>query len=201
MPTLRMEEKLMYDDKVHKIIQGISAAMANSYDGAKDEKGEPLVKGMRRNKGNAVLDSRVMDGFVLSIQDDLLIVKYNTEETISGLRGIHKMGLGKYQREIEQRMADIIKYVKKEAKKTTGVNLSLSLQGECDILMQPINKLRTVVTAVAMYKIGGMKAQQDPKPEGKGRKSEADFYKGFIMNLKEEKRKKTLAYKPFWRKF
>jgi hypothetical protein len=50
-----------------------------------------------------------------------------------------------------------------------------------------------------MYKIGGMKAQEDPKPEGKTR-NEADFYKSFISNLKEEKRKKTLGYKPFWRK-
>jgi hypothetical protein len=56
-----------------------------------------------------------------------------------------------------------------------------------------------MVSAVGMYKIGGMKAQEDPKPEGKTR-NEADFYKSFISNLKEEKRKKTLGYKPFWRK-
>ena len=199
MPTLRMEEKLMYDDKVHKIIQGISAAMANSYDGAKDEKGEPLVKGMRRNKGNPVLDSRVMDGFDLSLQGDLLIVKYHTEETMSGLRGIHKMGLGKYQREIEQRLADIIKYVKKEAKKATGVNLSLKHQGEVDIVIQPINKLRTVVQAQCIYKIGGMKNQEEPKAPG-DTKTEPNFY-NMLRGLKEEKLKKTLAYKPFWRKF
>ena len=34
----------MYEDKVHKIIQGISAAMANSYDGAHDENGEPIKR-------------------------------------------------------------------------------------------------------------------------------------------------------------
>ena len=103
-------------------------------------------------------------------------------------------------KEIEQRMADIIKFIKKEAKKATGATVNLKLDGEVDILIQPMNKLRTIVTATAMYKIGGMKAQEDPKPEGKTR-NEADFYKSFISNLKEEKRKKTLAYKPFWRKF
>lgn len=191
----------MYDDNVHKIIQGISAAMANSYDGATDEKGEPIKIGLRREEGNPVLDSRVMDGFGCKIQGDLLVVKYNTEENLQGLRGIHKMGLEKYQKEIEQRMADIIIFIKKEAKKATKANVDLKLEGKIDILIEPMNKLRTIVTAKAMYKIGGMKAQEDPKPEGKKRKSEADFYKGFISNLKEAKRNKTLGYKPFWRKY
>ena len=189
----------MYEDKVHKIIQGISAAMANSYDGAHDENGEPIKIGLRREEGNPVLDSRVMDGFDCKIQGNLLVVKYSTEENLKGLRGIHRMGLEKYQNEIEQRMANIIKFVKKEAKKATGATVNLKLDGEIDILIQPMNKLRTMVSAVGMYTIGGMEAQEDPKPEG-GRRSEADFYKSFISNLKEEKRKKTLGYKPFWRK-
>jgi|TARA_R110000796_G_scaffold100615_3_gene209281 hypothetical protein len=194
-----MEKKLMYEDKVHKIIQGIAAAMANSYDGATDENGDPIKIGLRREEGNPILDSRVMDGFGCKIQGDLLIVKYNTEENIKGLRGIHHIGLEKYQKEIEQRMADIAKFIKKEAKKATGATVNLKLDGEIDILIQPMNKLRTMVSAVGMYKIAGMKAQKDPKPEGKTR-SEANFYKSFISNLKEEKRKKTLGYKPFWRK-
>ena len=99
----------------------------------------------------------------------------------------------------EQRMANIIKFVKKEAKKATGATVNLKLDGEIDILIQPMNKLRTMVSAVGMYTIGGMEAQEDPKHEG-GRRSEADFYKSFISNIKEEKIKKTLGYKPFWRK-
>ncbi len=194
---MRMEEKLM--NKVQQIIQGIAAAMANSYDGATDENGDPIKIGLRREEGNPVIDSRVMDGFDCTIQGNLLVVKYNTEENLKGLRGIHHMGLEKYQNEIEQRMADIIKFVKKEAKKATGAALNLKLDGEIDILIQPMNKLRTMVSAVGMYTIGGMEAQEDPKPEG-GRRSEADFYKSFISNLKEAQKKKNLAYKPFWRK-
>jgi hypothetical protein len=56
-----MEEKLM--NKVQQIIQGIAAAMANSYDGATDENGDPIKIGLRREEGNPVIDSRVMDGF------------------------------------------------------------------------------------------------------------------------------------------
>ena len=186
-------------NKVQQIIQGISAAMANSYDGAHDENGEPVKIGLRREEGNPVIDSRVMDGFDLKLQGNLLVVKYYTEENLKGLRGIHRTGLEKYQNEIEQRMANIVKFVKKEAKKATGATVNLKLDGEIDILIQPMNKLRTMVSAVGMYTIGGMEAQEDPKPEG-GRRSEADFYKSFMTNLKEEKRKKTLGYKPFWRK-
>ena len=68
-----------------------------------------------------------------------------------------------------------------------------------DILLQPINKLRTTVQAQCIYKIGGMKDQEESKPKG-DTKGEPDFYK-MLRGLKEEKRKKTLAYKPFWRKF
>lgn len=189
----------MYEDKMHKIILGIAAAQANSYDGAKGEDGKPLVKGMRRNVGDPVLDSRVMDGFNISVQGNLLILKYNTEETLSGLRGIHRMGLEKYQVEIEQRLADIIKYVKKEAKRATGVTPSLKHEGDVDILIQPINKLRTLVSAVCTYRIAGMKPAEEPQPEGRT-VPEADFTKRFIANMKEEKLKKTLSYKPFWRK-
>jgi hypothetical protein len=192
-----MEEKLM--NKVQQIIQGIAAAIANSYDGAHDENGEPIKIGLKREKGNPVLDSRAMDGFDAKIQGDLLVLKYNTEENIKGLRGIHHMGLEKYQQEIEQRMADIITFIKKEAKKATDVNLNLTLEGEIDILMQPMNKLRTMVSAVGMYKIGGMKEEAEPETPGAHR-SEADFYKSFISNLKEAQKKKNLAYKPFWRK-
>ena len=186
-------------NKVQQILKGISAAMALSYDGATDENGDPIKIGLRREEGNPVIDSRVMDGFDCKVQGNLLIVKYNTEENIKGLRGIHHMGLEKYQNEIEQRMADIIKFIKKEAKKATGTTVNLKLDGEIDILIQPINKLRTVVSAVGMYTVGGLEAQEDPKPQG-ARRSEADFYKSFISNLKEEQRKKTLGYKPFWRK-
>ena len=46
-----------------EIVNGISQVMANSYDGALDEKGEPIKVGLKREEGHPINDSRVMDGF------------------------------------------------------------------------------------------------------------------------------------------
>ena len=45
-----------------EIINGISQVLANSYDGALDESGEPVKIGLRREEGNPLIDHRVIDG-------------------------------------------------------------------------------------------------------------------------------------------
>lgn len=107
----------MYDDNVSKIIQGISAAMAKSYDGATDDKGEPIKIGLRREEGDPVLDSRVMDGFGAKIQGDLLVLKYNTEENIKGLRGIHQMGLKSTKKKSNKEWLTLLSLLNQRPKK------------------------------------------------------------------------------------
>ena len=46
---------------VYEIIQGLSQAAANAYDGALDEKGEALTAGLAREDGDPILDKRVLD--------------------------------------------------------------------------------------------------------------------------------------------
>ena len=48
---------------VYEIVQGLSQAAANAYDGALGEDGKPLVAGLKREEGDPILDKRVMDGF------------------------------------------------------------------------------------------------------------------------------------------
>ena len=43
---------------VYEIVQGLSQAAANAYDGALDENGEPLLAGLKREEGNPILDKR-----------------------------------------------------------------------------------------------------------------------------------------------
>ena len=54
-------------DNILDIINGISQAAANAYDGALDENGEPLKVGLKREEGNPILDKRVMDGFNVTL--------------------------------------------------------------------------------------------------------------------------------------
>ena len=95
------------------IIRGIAQAAANAYDGALDDKGEKLEIGLKRDEGNPILDSRDIDGFKVSFHGDKLCLKYQAECKLSE---VHK---GDFEGEVIQRLADIVKFLKKEYKKIT----------------------------------------------------------------------------------
>ena len=105
---------------VLEIIQGIQQAAANAYDGALDENGEPLKVGLRREEGHPILDKRVMDGFGVNFNGNILRIKYQGEVT---LREVYK---GDFEGEIAQRLQDISSFLKKEYKKITGDGLTLT---------------------------------------------------------------------------
>tara|TARA_Y100000310_G_scaffold319244_1_gene374285 strand:+ start:1120 stop:1665 length:546 start_codon:yes stop_codon:yes gene_type:complete len=134
----------------YEIIQGISQAIANAYDGALDDKGEPLKIGLKREEGDMILDARVMDGFNAQFHGDKLIIKYQSEVK---LKDTHD---SKFENEIESMINKISKYLKKEYKKVTGNALTLTKDGEVDVLVQRLSNYRTWVEASATYKIGGL---------------------------------------------
>jgi len=134
----------------YEIIQGISQAIANAYDGALDDKGEPLKVGLKREEGDMILDARIMDGFNAQFHGDKLIVKYQSEVK---LKDTHD---SKFENEIASQIADITKYLRKEYKKVTGNSLTLTKDGEVDMLVQRLSNYRTWVEAVCPYKIGGL---------------------------------------------
>ena len=55
-----------------EIVRGISQVLANSYDGALDDKGEPIKVGLKREEGDPIIDSRVMDGFKVTFHGSQL---------------------------------------------------------------------------------------------------------------------------------
>jgi hypothetical protein len=133
------------------IISGISTVLANSYDGALDDVGEPIKIGLTREEGDPIIDSRVMDGFSCRFSGPLLKVAYSGE---IALRDVHNKN--RFEGEIEQKIQDIVNFLKKEYKKNTGNALTLTKQGEPYIFVQNISRLRTWVQANCDYKIGGM---------------------------------------------
>ena len=60
-----------------EIVRGISQVLANSYDGALDENGDPIKIGLRREEVK-ITDKRVMDGFGCTIAGNLRI-SYQSE--------------------------------------------------------------------------------------------------------------------------
>ena len=141
------------------VIRGIAQAAANSYDGALDDKGEPIKIGLKREEGNPMLDTRVMDGFKVRLSGDKLIVSYQSDIK---LKDVYK---GNFQNEIEDIMSDIVSFLKKEYKKITGKALALKAVGECDSLVQSTSRVRVFVNASKTYQIGGVDdVEENEKP-------------------------------------
>jgi len=134
-----------------EIINGIAQAAANVYDGALDDKGEPIKVGLKREKGNPIIDKRVMDGFSVKFYGPLLCIHYHSEVNIKEVNG------GKFEGELEQMIGDIAKFLKKEYKRVTGNTLTLTKEGEVDARMEYMSRIRCWVQAYQYFKIGGIK--------------------------------------------
>ena len=75
------------------IINGISQAAANAYDGSHDERytadGEARKVGLKREEGDPILDSRVMDGFNVRFYGNMMCLTYMSEVQ---LKKVHQNG-------------------------------------------------------------------------------------------------------------
>ena len=139
----------------YEIIQGVMQAAADSYDGAFDEKGQPLDIGLKREKGHPVLDSRQMDGFKCKIDGSHLQITYHSDIKLKDVYG------GKFENELEQTMADIANHLKKRYKTLTGKSLRLVPAGEVDAVVEKTSKVRVFVVAKKVYRIPGLTGVED----------------------------------------
>jgi len=145
---------------VYEIIQGIHQAAANAYDGAQDKRyssdGEERKAGLKREEGDCIIDSRVMDGFSVRVDSyNRLHLSYQSEIT---MKAFHNNG---FEDEVRNALNDIVKYLKKEYKKITGNSLSLTSDGEPKIHAQSISRKRNWIQANQTFTIGGIKAEPE----------------------------------------
>jgi len=132
---------------VLEIVRGLSSAAARSYDAYEIE--EEI--GLKREEGHPVLDRRVIDGFRVRFAADKLIVTYQSEMRLEELHPRNK-----FENEIEAMFGDIIKFLKKEYKKITKNSVTLTPEGEADILVQTTSRVHSWVQATKQYQIGNM---------------------------------------------
>ncbi len=146
-----------------EIINGLAQAAANAYDGALDADGKPLEIGLKREKGNPILDKRIMDGFKVSFYGPKMCINYMSEIKLKGLEG------DKLEGEIDQMMADIAAYLKKEYKRITGNAVSLTKDGEVKANIQYMNRVRCWVQAKQFFDIGGLDGTEEVKQPSEDR--------------------------------
>jgi hypothetical protein len=135
---------------VYEIVQGLTQAAANAYDGALDEKGEPVKAGLQREDGDPILDKRVLDGFRVKFYGDKMCLMYHSEVQ---LKEVHENG---FENEIEGRIAEISKFLKKEYRKITGNSVTLTPEGEVDINVESVSRVRSWFVAKKHYTVGGL---------------------------------------------
>jgi hypothetical protein len=137
-----------------EIIQGLNQAAANGYDGAHDERyvrdGEAKKIGLSRENGCPLMDSRVIDGFFVKFYDNKMCLGYQSDVL---LRDVYAGG---FETEIDRKMNEIKKFLQKEYKAITGSSVTLTKDGEANIIVQSTSRVRTFVNAKQHYKISGV---------------------------------------------
>jgi hypothetical protein len=145
-----------------EIIQGLSQAAANAYDGAHDKRfsydGEERSMGLKREEGCPINDSRVMDGFKVRFYGDSMILSYQSDVLLK------EVYTGRFEQDIESMLNQIKGFLQKEYRKVTGKSVKLTSKGEPNILVQSTSRVRSWVEAQQHFKIGGIEAMPILEP-------------------------------------
>lgn len=155
----------MADSTTLEIIQGLSQAVANAYDGVHDERfsldGQVRKVGLKREEGCPIMDKRVNDGFSVKFYGNKMIINYQSDILLKQVHG------GKFEEDIVRQLNEIKNFLQKEYKAITGNSVSLTADGEPKILVQSTSRVRSFVQAYQHYKISGVKEEPilDPAVE------------------------------------
>lgn len=157
------------------VVNGISQAIS-----AKHHGGAQI--GLKREtedllQGCSIYDPRIMDGFGVQYQGDMLILKYHSEMPLTA---VHDKN---FETDVRQTMKDIKKFLEKEYRKVTKKSLDLTEIGDTNILIQSANRRTSYVNAIQNYKLGGLDgfSKEDSKPQ----QNYSDIAKRWLMNTRK----------------
>ena len=144
-----------------EVIRGIGQAAANAYDGGHIEEysfdGKARKVGLKREEGDPIIDKRVMDGFGVKFHGNKLCITYHSEVL---LKDVYATA---FESDIELMINDVAKFLKKEYKAITGDSLSLTAEGEVEVVVQSTSRVRCWCTSHRFYNIGSI---SDTEPVG-----------------------------------
>jgi len=140
---------------IYEITQGLAQAAANAYDGALTEDGDAIKAGLQREEGDPILDKRIMDGFGVKFYGNMMCITYHSEVQ---LKEVYGPG---FETDIDQRITDISKWLKKEYKRITGDSVTLTTVGEVDVRAENSSRVRSWVLAKKHFKVGGLEEEMN----------------------------------------
>ena len=165
-----------------EIIQGLSQAAANAYDGGHMENyaldGQARKVGLKREQGCPIKDKRVNDGFSVKFYGDSMIINYQSDVMMRDLKD------NGFENDIARMLNEVKKFLQKEYKAITGNSVSLTKKGEPQILVQTTSRVRTFVQAYQHYKVGKLSMDQTGAPS---EPSVRDITKKFLETAKAKR--------------
>ena len=174
----------MAESTTLEIIQGLSQAASNMYDGVHDERytldGQVRSAGLRREEGCPIMDSRVKDGFSVKFYGNKICINYQSDIR---LRDIHQSK--DFEGDIVRQLTEIKKFLQKEYKAITGNSITLTSVGEPKVLAQSTSRVRSFVQAYQHYKISGVKEEPILDPAVENSRS---ITRKFLEQVKAAKR-------------
>ena len=156
---------------VYEIVQGLSQAAANAYDGALDENNEPLKVGLQREDGDPILDKRIMDGFKVRFAGNTMHLTYMSEVQ---LKRVHENG---FESDVASTISEVVKFLKKEYRKITGSSVTLTQVEEPDIRVESTSNVRSFLTAVQQFTVGGLEEEMNNET---GSKAPNEYWQDFM---------------------
>ena len=167
-----------------KVVQGLAQAVSDIKANGHDERyaydGEARPAGLKREEGDIILDKRVNDGFSVRFMGHMMCIMYQADIQLKDIYG------GKFENEMQLMINQVKKAIQKEYKKVTGNSVTLTAQGEPDIMAQSVSRVRNFVQAVQHFKISGIKENEyDGSSEGR---TIEDSFKKFLELSNNNKR-------------
>lgn len=160
-------------------IYDLAVAISNIM-GQKGFDGAPNVQiGLKREEGDPILDSRIMDGFSARINGSQLIVNYHSMMTAAEFHS-KKDPAVMLKQNLKETFDNIEKFLKTEVSKLKVGSLRLKQIGEDDAIIQYLNRNRYNCVAKRVYEILGTDAEAPKSEKQKHHKDEV--MKSFIKN-------------------
>ena len=108
----------MAESNILEIVQGLSQAAANAYDGSHDERfvrdGEVKKVGLHREEGCPIMDKRVMDGFKIKFYGNRVCIHYQADIKLKQIYA------GNFESEMESMINKRITFVEFNSFEQTG---------------------------------------------------------------------------------
>ena len=141
-----------------KVVQGLAQAVSDIKANGHDERyaydGVARPAGLKREEGDIILDHRANDGFSVRFMGHKMCIMYQSDVQLKEIYG------GGFENEMQLKINDVKKAIQKEYKKVTGNSVTLTAEGEPDILAQSVSRVRSFVQAIQHFKISGIKPNE-----------------------------------------